>query len=132
MRKDTPSRMIPWSAITEFIFHIGVLWQTAYLSHPSKRFMGTWVFIGIVLAPFLILLFFRHGEQSDETVARAHLLAALWYLALTLIAVGLAVGGYRPVGWILYLGFMAPGAGISLSLILRRLRDPPSASLPSL
>jgi hypothetical protein len=125
-----PPATIRWSATTELVFHVGVLWQTAYLSEPSKQVVGIWVFLGLVMLPYLLLLFFRQGELADETVARAHLLAALWYLGLALVAVALAAGGYRPPGWIVFLVFMAPGARISLLLIFRRLRDPPSPALP--
>ena len=126
-----PRGMVRWSPVTEFIFHAGVLFHTAYLSDPSKRFMSLWVFIAMVLVPFVPLLFFRHGEFADETVARAHLLAAIWYLALTMICCALAFSGYRPLGWVTFLVVMAPGAGISLRLIGERLRDPPSPSLPT-
>ncbi len=123
--------MIRWSLATELIFYMGVLGQAAYLSDPSKRIMGVWVFVALVMVSFVVLLFFRHGEFSDETVARAHLVAALWYLALTLIAVVLAAGGYRPHGWVLFLLMIAPGACISLWCVRESLRDPPSPSLPA-
>jgi hypothetical protein len=127
-RRD--AEMIHWSARTELAFHVGVLGQAAYLADPAKRLMGIHLFVGLVLLPYLVLLFFRHGELSDEVVARAHLLAALWYVVLTLLVVALAAEGYRPSGWILYLVLMAPGAVISLVVIGRRFRDPPSPRLP--
>ena len=117
--------MIRWNAFTEFLFHMGVLGQAAYLAEPAKRLMGVWVFLAFLMVPYLALALFRHGEYSDETVARAHLLATLWYLALTLMAVALAVAGYRPPGWIAILVLIAPGALISLAYLLHRLRDPP-------
>lgn len=122
--------MIRWSTTTQLIFHVGVLWQAAYLSEPAKPIMGVWVFVGLVMVPFLLLLVFWPGEFSDQTVARAHLVAALWYLALTLIVISLAASGYRPRGWIVYLAFIAPGAFISLRLVRDRLGDPPSPRLP--
>ena len=115
--------MIRWSVATELFFHLGVIGQAAYLADPAKRVMSVWVAAGLIIVPYVALLHFRHGEQDDETVGLAHLLAALWYVVLTLIVVGLAVTGYRPPYWIVYLVFMAPGAVISLSLIQQRFRD---------
>jgi hypothetical protein len=122
--------MIRWSTPVELAFHVGALWHVAYLADPLGPFLGAAGTVGLVLVPFLVLLFVRHGEFSDETVARAHLLAALWYLALTLAVAALALAGRRPPGWPVYLAFMAPGALISLWLLRERLRDPPAPSLP--
>jgi hypothetical protein len=102
--------MIRWSTSTGFLLHVGVLGQAAYLADPSKQILGTWVFVGLVMVPHGVLLFFRYGELSDEVVARAHPLAAHWYGALTLTVATLAAGGYRPRGWLLFLVFGAPGA----------------------
>jgi hypothetical protein len=120
-----------WSGLTELIFHLGVLAQAAYLADPGKRLMGVWVFVAFVTVPYGALFLFRHGEHSEETVARAHLLGALWYLALTMISFALAFSGYRPPSWVGFLVLMAPGAAVSMKLIAERLRDPPSPSLPT-
>lgn len=124
------SRIPHWSGFTEVLFHLGVLAQAAYLSDPGKRLMGVWVLVAIVTLPYGAFFLFRHGDASEETVARAHLFGALWYLALTTICIALAVSGYRPPSWIGFLVVMAPGAAISLRLIAERLRDPPAPSLP--
>jgi hypothetical protein len=92
--------------------------------------MEMWVFLTLVLAPYMILLFIRHGEILNDYVARAHLLAGLWYLILTFIVVLLAAAGYRPSNWAMFLLFMFPGATISFLLVHQRLRDPPAPSLP--
>lgn len=113
--------MIRWSTRTEIAFHFGVLGQTAYLADPAKQAVGLWLFLAAVILPFLLLLFIRHGELRDEIVMRAHLLAALWYLALTAIVVVLAARGYRPFGWLFYFALITPGAVVSLLLVWRRL-----------
>jgi hypothetical protein len=73
---------------------------------------------------------FQRGEFPDELVARANLLAALWYLALTCAVALLWARGYRPAGSWVFMAFMAPGALIWLSLLRDRLRDPPAPGLP--
>jgi hypothetical protein len=118
--------MIRWSTSTELVFHFGVLGQVAYLADPAKQAVGLWPFLAIVLVPYLLLLCFRRGELRNETVERAHLLAALWYLALSAAIAVQAARGYRPAGWIFFLGLIAPGALISLLMLLRRSADPPA------
>ena len=118
--------VIRWSTTTEVLFHVGVLGQAGYLSDAAKEIMSIWVLIALLILPFLLFLFFRHGEQTPETVARAHLLGALWYLTLSLIAGGLAAAGYRPHGWLLFIALMTPGAILSLLLVKRRLGDTPA------
>jgi len=44
------------------------------------------------------------------------------YLALTGYSVYLAVSGYRPENWILFLLLMAPGALLCMTIIVRVLR----------
>ena len=124
------SGTIRWSAFTEGVFHLGVLAQAAYLSGPGKQLMGVWVLVTIVVLPYAAFFNFRHGHASEETVARAHLFGALWYVALTMVCVALANSGYRPPAWADFLVVMAPGTVISLRLIVDRMRDPPSPSLP--
>jgi hypothetical protein len=122
--------MIRWSPLTEFFFYFGVLCHAAYLSEPGKRLIGLWPLVAVVVVPFTLLRFFQRGEHADDTVKRAQLWAALWYLTLTAIAVALAVGGYRPADSRFFLAGMAPGAVISLLCVRSQLRDPPAPQLP--
>jgi hypothetical protein len=106
--------MIRWSTTTDFAFHFGAIAQVAYLADPSKKVMGMWPFLAIVLLPYVVVLYFQHGELSKKTVRRAHLIATLWYLALSATVSAVAIQGYRPRGWLFFVALMVPGAVISL------------------
>lgn len=118
--------MVRWSEFIHIIFYMGTLFQVAYLSEPGKRILGIWLFLAIMIVPILFLLFFQQGAASDETVARAHRMAALWYTALTLVCVWLAITDYRPPGWIVFLVCMAPGQAVCMWVIWNWLHDPES------
>jgi hypothetical protein len=68
--------MIRWSATTEFVFHLGVLGQAAYLADPSKKVMGLWLFLGLIMLHFLLLLFLAlmtPGAFVSLHLVRSHL-----------------------------------------------------------
>jgi len=111
--------MIQWSFKIDFVFYMGVLAQTAYLADPSKKHINAAVFIVLMLVPYTLLLFFRKGEFSPSIIRGLQYLAGIWHLGLSGIAVALCLSGYRPYGWIVFLVLMAPGAALSVYMLLR-------------
>lgn len=112
--------MIQWSFKIDFIFYMGVLAQTAYLADPSKKYINAAVFILLMLVPYTLLLFFRKGEFSPSLVRGLQYLAGLWYLGISGLALALCLSEYRPHGWVVFLALMAPGAVLSVYMLLRK------------
>lgn len=113
--------MIRWSPFMEVVFYVGCLAQILYFAHPGTRMLGTHLLVYILLTPFFILFLAQRGRKRK--LARAHLVAILWYLALTVLVLVVSLRGYQPWGWWLYLSLIAPGAAVSAVVLVSRIRD---------
>ncbi len=121
-----------WTRWSDLAIGLGALGQVAYLAEPSKAHLTVWWTLGLILAPYLIMLFFQFGpgEAPVRWVMRLRLIACIWFLVLTALCLGLATTGYRPEGWLLFLAMMAPGTRYCARALpdlvrLRRDLEPP-------
>jgi hypothetical protein len=108
-------------SIRKLLLYFGALAHAVYLSDPLKARIGIWPTVAVIIGPILLLHVFRRS-RADEISRRMDLLGGAWYLVLTAASVDLAVRGYRPQGWTLFLAVMVPGAVYSVVLIARHLR----------
>jgi hypothetical protein len=113
--------LVQRQSIRKLLLSFGALAHAAYLSDPLKARIGIWPTVAVIVGPILLLHVFRRS-RADEISRRMDLLGGAWYLVLTAASVDLAVRGYRPPGWNLFLAAMVPGALYSVGLIARRLR----------
>jgi hypothetical protein len=114
--------------VRKLLIYPGVFGQVAYLVDALKARFGLWPLIALGVP--LVLLFRSWHRPPDPRGDRWDLLGAGWYLAVTGYAVNLAVSGYRPAGWGLYLLLMAPGMILCTTIIVRILRRGASTEGP--
>ena len=75
----------------------------------AEAVIGIWPLFAVAMAPFVILLFIRRGEVSEQVATTAHLIAVGWYGLLLLASLGLMIWrGFQPVDG-LFGFFMALG-----------------------
>jgi hypothetical protein len=98
-----------WNRWTDFALHMGALAHVAYLADPSKAYLSVWSALALFILPYVVVLMVRFGELNPHVVLNLHLLAAIWFVGLTSLCGWFAIAGYRPDGWRLFFGFMAPG-----------------------
>jgi len=113
--------MIRWSPFMEVVFYAGCIGQALYLANPGMRMLGKHMLLYLMLMPFFILFIVQRGRK--RVVGQAHLVAILWYLALTTLVLVVSLRGYRPGGWWFFLSMIAPGAAVSAVVLVYRIRD---------
>jgi hypothetical protein len=106
--------------LRKLLLYPGIVGQVLYLFEALRARMGFWPLLAMGVP--LLLLERTWNKPPDPRGARWDLLGAGWYLALTGYSVYLAVSGYRPENWILFLLLMAPGALLCMMIIVRVLR----------
>lgn len=81
---------------------VGTFGQVAYLADLLKPHVPGYLAVGFLIVPVWVVIFVHEGEWQQRTVARWHLLAALWFAAITILAEVLSFAGYAPSGTTLY------------------------------
>jgi hypothetical protein len=90
---------------------VGSLVIAGMLSELWQDVLPAWAGVGIALLPVVLFVFVHPGELPARVVWVAHVLAAIWYLALAVgLAVLLAASKPLPRGWPVALLFLAMGA----------------------
>ena len=97
-----------------------------------EPFLNFWVVIGVVMVPFLILLFIKIDEVAPALARYAHATAVIWYLILVLASAGFIVFRGPQRTDLLFAFFMLIGM-IPCALIMRGLvrGDYSAGSVPS-
>ena len=103
-----------WSLYCAIISTFGI---TGYYSDLLKPHVPAWVAVGLFTAPLAAIVFIQWGEQDGRIVAATHIIAASWFMVLSL---GMELGGflrYTPEGSTLFrvlahLGWSFAWAGV--------------------
>ena len=69
-----------------------------YYSDLLRGHVPDWVGVGLLIPPIVIPVLIRWGEAPDRVVTASHIIAASWYMVLT---IGMEIGiflGYEPRG----------------------------------
>src|SRR5262245_7662575 len=109
------------SMLRRLLLYPGLFGQVLYLTDPLQARVRLWPFIAMGVP--LALLLRTWNKPPDPKGARWDLLGAVGYLAITGYSVYLAVSGYRPEGWSIYVLLMVPAAILCMSIIVRILRS---------
>lgn len=99
---------------------ISVFGLTGYYADLLRPHVPDWIFVSIMIAPIVIILFIQWGEAPSRLVAAAHIFAASWFFAL---AAGMEFGilqGYNPRGSTFYRIFAHLGWIFAWAAIYRR------------
>lgn len=119
--------MFSSSRLTELALYIGLLGQVALLADLTKPWMPVWLFIGILLLPYAIRLFFPREEWPNRAGRILHVIAAGWYIAITIVILIALFLGHNPKGQEICLFLILLGLLASLRVLTmttRRISDP--------
>lgn len=111
-----------WSNVAlKLTIGIGSIGATAIISDVVAEKVGLYAMIAIILVPFGLLVFFKIGELADWIIKTVHIIAALWYLAMVVLAVYIMQGrGFQPsdlmIGSFMLLG-LAPVTMVLVNMI---------------
>ena len=109
--------MFSSSRLTELALHIGLLGQVALLADLTKPWMPVWLFIGILLLPYVIRLFFPREEWPNRVGRLLHVIAAGWYIAITIVILIALFLGHSQKGQEICLFFILLGFIASLRVL---------------
>ncbi len=77
---------------------IGTFGQIAYLADWLHPILPAWLIIPVLIVPVALIIFIQPNEVPKLIVKRVHLLAALWYLGITLSIEIYTILGATPHG----------------------------------